>query len=155
MKGREEGGQQIEPALELLHEWGRVFQAEKEELARRYEGEVVELAFLIAEKILGTEITTRPEAVVDVARQALKKIVKTDEVVLRVHPDDQKVLEGARDELSREVNAGGDLELRADSSVTRGGCVIETESGILDAQLDSQVNRLRALLKETPLGEDK
>jgi flagellar biosynthesis/type III secretory pathway protein FliH len=155
VRGREEGNRQIEPAIELLREWGQILQAEKEELARRYESEVVELAFQIAERILGSEITTRPEAIVDVAKQALKKIVNVDEVVLRVHPDDQKILEESCGELSREVSSGKPLEFRADTSIARGGCVVETESGMLDAQLGSQVDQLRALLKEPATGEDE
>jgi flagellar biosynthesis/type III secretory pathway protein FliH len=145
-KGRKEGHQQIQPAIDLLQDWNRMVRAEKEELARRYEGEVLELGFLIARKILGEELVMRPQAVVGVVRQALRKILNADSVTLRVHPDDLKLLEDARERLSAEASSGIPIEFKADSAITRGGCLIETESGLLDARLDSQLERLRTLL---------
>ncbi|MFH1011596.1 MAG: FliH/SctL family protein [bacterium] len=147
-KGREEGYRQIRPAIDLLHDWNRMIQSEKTELARRYEGDVLELGFLIAKKILGEEIAARPDAIVGVVRQALRKVLHADSVTLRIHPDDWKVLEEARERLSAEGTVRMPLELKADSAVARGGCIIETESGLLDAGLESQLDRLRNLLTE-------
>jgi flagellar assembly protein FliH len=151
-RGREEGSQQIQPAVELLQDWGRVIQSEKQELARRYESDVLDLGFRIAEKIIGIEIVTRNDAILGIVRQALRKIVNADEVVLRVNPEDLKILEQARDKLIGEMGANSPLELRADSSIARGGCMIETESGMLDAQLQSQIERLRTQLMEEQSG---
>jgi len=151
-RGREEGSQQIQPAVELLQDWGRVIQSEKQELARRYESDVLELGFSIAEKIIGIEIATRNDAILGIVRQALRKIVNADEVVLRAHPEDLKILEEAREKLVSEMGVNAPLELRADNSVARGGCVIETESGMLDAQLQSQMNRLRTQIIEERTG---
>ncbi|MBM3324450.1 MAG: hypothetical protein FJY66_02150, partial [Calditrichaeota bacterium] len=147
-KGRDEGYQQVRPAIDLISDWHRMIQAEKAELARRYEGDVLELGFMIAKKILGEEITTRPDAIVGVVRQALRKVLNTDSVTLRVHPEDGKVLEEARQRLFAEGTVPMPLELKPDSSVARGGCIIETESGFLDAGLESQLDRLRDLLTE-------
>jgi len=151
-RGREEGSQQIQPAVELLQDWGRVIQSEKQELARRYESDVLELGFSIAEKIIGIEIATRNDAIVGIVRQALRKIVNADEVVLRANPEDLKILAEARETLVGEMGANAPLELRADSSVARGGCMIETESGMLDAQLQSQIERVRTQLREEQSG---
>jgi flagellar assembly protein FliH len=147
-KGREEGSQQIQPAIELLQDWGRVLQSEKEELARHYETDVLELGFRIAEKIIGLEISTRQEAVLSIVQQALRKIVNADEVIVRANPEDLRILEQAREKLMSEVGIRAPLELRPDSSIARGGCVIDTESGMLDAQLHSQMNRLRTQITE-------
>lgn len=149
-KGREEGVQEINPALELLQNWIQIIQSEKEELIRRYEKDVVELAFQISAKVLAREIQTQPEAIIDSVRAALRKIVNADDVTLRVNPEDMKILENVQEELSRELAKGGPLHLQMDDSIDRGGCVLETENGILDGQLDNQLNRLRALLAESP-----
>jgi flagellar assembly protein FliH len=145
-KGRKEGHQQVQPAIDLLQDWNRIIQAEKDELARRYETEVLELGFLIARKILGEELATRPDAIVGVVRQALRKVLNANSVTLRVHPDDLKLLEGAQERLTAEGSSGIPIDFKADSAIARGGCLIDTESGLLDARLDSQLERLRTLL---------
>ena len=153
-KGREEGVQEIKPATELLQDWVRMIQSEKEELIRRYEKDVVELAFQIGEKVLAREIQTQPEAVIDSVRAGLQKIVNAEDVTLRVNPEDMKILETVQEELAKELTKGGPLHLQTDDSVSRGGCVLDTENGILDGQLDNQLDRLRALLAENPAEED-
>ena len=153
-KGREEGIEHIRPAMELLQDWAQIIKSEKEELVRRYEKDVVELAFQISEKILAREIQTQPEAIIDSVRAGLRKIVNAEEITLRVNPEDMKVLESVQDELSKDLSKGHPLRLQSDPSVNRGGCVFETENGILDGQLDSQLNRLRTLLAESPVEEN-
>ena len=154
-KGREEGIEQIKPAVELLQDWVRMIQTEKEELIRRYEKDVVELAFQITEKILAREIQTQPEVIIDSVRAGLQKIVNAESVTLRVNPEDMKIIESVQEELSKELAKSESLHLQTDDSVSRGGCVLETENGILDGQLDTQLNRLRTLLAESPAEEDQ
>ncbi|HET6599652.1 MAG TPA: FliH/SctL family protein, partial [Burkholderiaceae bacterium] len=63
-------------------------------------------------------------------------------ITLRVHPDDQAlVAEGAA-----EVLAARGARLLADPAMTRGGCLVESDIGVIDASLETRWQRAAAAL---------
>jgi flagellar assembly protein FliH len=145
-QGREESAAEFKRALELLQEYARLLQAEKQELAGRMEKNSVELAFALARKIIDTELSVRPEAVVDVARAAVRQVLDSNQVRLTVNGEDLSYLRHVREELAQMLDASAQLEIHADSKVERGGCMIETERGLLDARVSSQLETLKTEL---------
>ena len=110
------------------------------------ERDVLRLAVKIAEKILGRELQHDKEAVVDIVATALRQARRNEMIVLRVNPTDLPVIEQHR---QRFEQAGRNqfLDIVPDPAVSVGGCMIESESGSIDAQLETQLRVLeRALL---------
>lgn len=111
------------------------------------EADLRRLAVRIAERILGREIQQNPDTVVDVASEALGQAGGPKEVLLRCHPDDLKALERGRPRLLSRCAQAQAVLLRADPAVPRGGCIVETELGTVDARLQVQLQAIeRALL---------
>ena len=108
------------------------------------------LAVRIAEKLLGRELALRPEAVLDVVTQALAAAGTARQVLVRCHPDDLAALERGRPRLLERAARAQVLQLRADAGVGRGGCVVETELGSIDARLSTQLDAIERALR----GED-
>ncbi|HEY3295744.1 MAG TPA: FliH/SctL family protein [bacterium] len=142
-QGRSEAGAEFKRGLELLTEYARVVQAEKLEMAAQAEKNSIELAFLLAEKILGHEVETKPEAVADIARMALEQVLDCSQIELKVNPEDFGYLKTVQKDLEALLSSQAKLELRADKALDRGSCVIETERGVLDARIVSQLATLR------------
>jgi flagellar biosynthesis/type III secretory pathway protein FliH len=110
--------------------------------------DLVRLARRMAEKILARELVLAPGAVADVARQAVTEARGARNLLVRAHPDDLAVLEAARPRLHEALAGVTAIALRPDPTVGRGGCVVETESGSVDARLESQLDALeRALVR--------
>ena len=105
------------------------------------------LAVRIAEKLLGRELSLRPDAVADVAAQALAAAATARQVVLRCHPDDLAAIERGRPRLLERVSRAQALVLRADSGVSRGGCIVETELATIDARLSTQLDAIERALR--------
>ncbi|HKZ15648.1 MAG TPA: FliH/SctL family protein, partial [Solirubrobacterales bacterium] len=99
----------------------------------------VELALRIAEKVLGGELEARPEAVLDVVRGALRRLTEPLPATLLVNPEDAELVRDAIDELS--VEHGGELTVREERRVERGGCLLRTAAGEVDAQISAQLER--------------
>lgn len=111
------------------------------------ERDVVRLALKMAEKILGREIERDNAAVVDIIAAALRYASSHPTLTVRVNPADLPVVREHRARLGRETRARF-LEIVADPAVAAGGCVIESELGLLEAQLATQLRALeRALLE--------
>ena len=105
------------------------------------------LAVRIAEKLLGRELSLRPEAVVDVAAQALDGIGAAGHVMLRCHPDDLAALERGRPRLLERLRRAQVVQIRGDVHVGRGGCVVETELATIDARLNVQLDAIERALR--------
>jgi len=106
----------------------------------------VELARLLAERLLGESLRVAPEQVVALARQALAEARGARRITLVAHPDDAKLLEISLPALGVDQAT---VLLRSDPARSRGNLRIETEIGVLDAELAPQLERLSLKLRET------
>ena len=97
----------------------------------------------LARQIVRSELAARPAAVARVAEEALDALLlSARHITLRLHPDDRAlVAEGAADALA---SRGG--RLVADPSIARGGCLVESDIGMVDASIETRWRRAVAML---------
>jgi flagellar assembly protein FliH len=126
-------------AASELHEARALAAEEVEPLA-------VDLALQIATKVLGGAFEADPELVLELIRGALRRISEPLPATLLVNPDD---LELVRDSLSElNVEHGGELTARGERRVERGGCIVRTAAGEVDAQVSVQLERVAKVVAE-------
>ena len=104
------------------------------------ESAMVEIVYSAVCRIIGEEATA-PAAVAGAVRQALAALKSRDNLVIRLHPQDYELLHQVRD-----VSDLHQAVLRADVSIGIGGCIVECGTGILDATLQTQMERLAQVL---------
>ncbi len=109
-------------------------------------GRSVELARLLAERLLGESLRVAPEQVVALAKQALSEARGARRILLLAHPEDAKILEQSLPALGLEPSTAA---VRSDAGRARGNLRIETEIGVLDAELAPQLERLALKLRES------
>ena len=114
------------------------------------EGDLRALAVRIAEKILGRELAVDANAVTDVAAEALRHVGEPRELLLRCSPDDLAALERGKPRLIERCRNAQALGFRADDGIARGGCIIETELGVVDARLSTQLEAIERALRGEP-----
>ena len=100
------------------------------------EREVVRLALEVARKIVHREIQADPDIIQTLVRVALSHVAEKSAVTVRLNPVDYNYLLEQRAELSQAE--GRDIVLLADKSVERGGCLIQTECGDIDARIEEK-----------------
>ena len=97
----------------------------------------------LARQIVRAELASRPVLITEIAQEAIDTLLlSAKHITLRVHPDDQPfVAQGAG-----EVLAARGARLLADASMSRGGCVVESDIGVIDASLETRWRRAAASL---------
>jgi flagellar assembly protein FliH len=80
-----------------------------------------------------------------IARQ-LARVRRAQGIVLKVHPLDAAWLQQHATELSQRAELEGQLELRADATIARGGCLIESTLGEVDARIETRIAELARVL---------
>lgn len=142
--GRQEGlAQATDIILKAKRESSAIIESSEKELVR--------LSLVIAEKIIGRMLEEDSELILSIAAQAIESVRQQRELVLRVHPDDAQLLRNSRKKLMDLLGRTKDIAVREDPEVQRGGCVIETENGTVDAQLRTQL----AMIEQALLGDTK
>ena len=146
--GLEDAQLRLAPAASALAEAVTGVAAEQEEFLIRAERAAVDLALGLAEKIVGASIDADPEAVLGVIAGALRRATVRDHLVLEVNPDDFELVHDLADELAARVGGVRRLDVVAERRVTRGGCVVRTEEGEIDARIEQQLDRAREVVEQ-------
>ncbi len=103
-------------------------------IGARTEREMVRLALEIARKVVGREVTTDPEIVLTLTRVALSRLHTRAVATVRLNPEDYAFVAARREQLE----SLGSIEIVSDRAIGRGGCLIETEMGDIDARVEQQ-----------------
>ena len=145
-EGYRQGLQEIKPVADLLQNLAHELQEEKHQLLENAELTVVRLAYEIAKKILHREVAESSDVIVYVVREALRRIADRDKIVVRVHPEDAAVLRQATELHNELFQTFAGVEIREDEDVSKGGCLVETSTGLIDATLETQLAEVEAAL---------
>lgn len=148
-RARAEG---YEEGIAKLNELALQFQESRRLMFEESRDEILRLAVKIAGKILGRELESNDNAFTDLVMRAMRGIQGESRVQVRVNPSDMKKIQKDRKRLVEEVGQGREIELVEDAKVSEGGCVIETDLGIIDAQLETQLRVLEKALTERKPG---
>jgi flagellar assembly protein FliH len=153
-RGREEGREQIRkellPALSAFVQARQSLIALEEQLVSRLTPEIVRLAVEIAEKIVGKKVEEDPQVTLSVLERARAEIPQARHVRIWLHPADYHALVDLHPELMQVREEGGRrVEVLTSEDISRGGCCVETEMGVIDATIPTQVQEIsRQLLDE-------
>lgn len=108
--------------------------------------EILTLSLHIAEKITGIQSDIHDETILNVVKKAIDAAIAKEQVVVRVNSMDYALLDCRRDEIEKLLDEKVSLSIINDQEVTKGGCIIETESGLIDASIESQLDKVKQLL---------
>jgi len=129
--GRVEG----EQACGRMKQLAESFSSTLDNLDFRLADMVLELALDVARQVVAGELTARPERILDVVNMALKQMAETSrEARLLLNPDDAALVRPHLDQVLDKNR----LRIVEDVRIVRGGCLIETSQGDLDATLPAR-----------------
>lgn len=122
------------------------FERIKEEFYQNAEPDVIKLVMSIAEKVIGRIVLENKEMIRSVVHQALEKAIG-DRITVKLNPTDYKQIMEGEHEFRDVIDRTRRLTFREDESILPGGCIVETEVGTIDAQIDTQLKAIRKALE--------
>ena len=109
------------------------------------EKEIVELALAIARRIICHEVQLNKNTVIDVTREALKRVEDHENIKIRMGPEDFECFESAAD--PDLICNNDNVTFEAQEAISSGGCIIETEAGTIDARIEKQLQAVEGALR--------
>ena len=105
---------------------------------------ILPLALKAARKIIGEELKMHPDRIVDIVLTSLKPVTQHKKITIYVNKEDLQMLEMNRPKIRKIFESLENLSIQERSDIEPGGCMIETEAGIINAQLENQWRALES-----------
>ena len=120
----------------------------RQEILAHYEREIVELVFAIAQKVIHRNIRSDDAAIEGTVLSALELAAEKSKATLRVNPEDFDYVEELRPVFFAAVKELKALTVTSDPSITRGGCLLESPYGDVDARVETQLDKIHQCLEQ-------
>ena len=142
------GESEIERLVERLRKMVEALMLRREEILKETEQQIVELVILMTRKVVKIISETQKTAIMSNILAALKKVKSRGNVILHVNLEDLKLASANADEFIKRVENIQGITVVEDSTVEKGGCVVETDFGAIDARISSQLSELEEKIME-------
>ena len=151
-EGYKAGNEEAQRLVERIHKMIEAVQAKRQEILDNTEQQIVNLVILIARKVVKIMSQNQKSVIMSNVLQALKKVKGSGDVTLRVNLADVKLTTEHIKDFIRQVENIKNISVVEDSSVEKGGCIVETDFGAIDARISSQLNELETqILNISPI----
>ena len=139
------------PKTQIFLLWGAKWESDRSAMLEAAGEDVLEFALAMGRKITGRTIESDPTVVTDQAAEALALVVAPSAVTISINPKDRSLMKRAMGRLLEKIDGCSHVELRDDPAVSRGGCIVTTARGRIDATIDRQIDRIvQTLLARQP-----
>ncbi len=108
---------------------------------REFERVTLKLSFILSEKILQREIMLN-SSITAVLNEALRKVIGSNNILVKLNSGDYELISR---ESNRIIHADSFSKIKFESNdrIEKGGCIVETEIGNVDASISSQLNEMK------------
>ncbi|WP_456388188.1 FliH/SctL family protein [Desulfolithobacter sp.] len=152
---REELQARFESSLEALEEICRQLNDLHRNLLNGSRGEVINVVIALTRKILGRELSTSRDIIASTLEAALEAAIASDEYTITLHPDDLALAEEMHAGLIASIRGLNHISFKTDTSITRGGCLVESNLCSVDATIEGQLDTAREFLTQHDSDEDR
>lgn len=132
---------ELQRALSAVH-------AQYEAYLQHAESQMLELTLEVVRKVVREELRLQPEHVQAIVRETLRRVQGFGRLRIRVNPLDVETVRQRRPALLQIVDGVEGIEIVEDRRVDPGGCIIETEQGVYDARIRTQLGEIERALRE-------
>lgn len=138
-KGYEEGLSSVTEKLVAL-------ETLREKFYKNAEPDVIKLVMTIAEKVIGKMVRESEGAIKSIVRLAVESSIG-ERITVKLNPEDHKIVTSGDFELKDMLDRTKRISFKEDETIEKGGCIVETEVGTIDARLETQLKAIKKALE--------
>ena len=133
--------------LEKIDEVIKSFDEIKKRIFEHNEAHFVKLLYLLSNKIAFKEIKEDKGQIVELVTHLIHDLQGAERVVAKISQEDYSFIEKLRERGVKEAEALVNVKLDVGEEIESGGCILETNYGVIDATLDKRVDKVWNLLE--------
>ena len=147
--GAQEAQDGVKSVVHALQRAASELSEHKKKAVKESDEMIVRLALMVAKTVLQGELSVDSAKVKRIVVEAIKMIEDRGKISIKVHPDDWEIIKDVEKDVLSSTHGVERLEVVEDAHVERGGCIVESDSGIFDAQLSTQLEEIGNRLLES------
>lgn len=120
----------------------------KQELVNSNEPNIVKLVYYLASRVAMKEIKEDPALIVPLIQNYLQEIQEDEQVKVKISVNDFQFVESIKERLSKDFEKIKHVKFEATEQISPGGCIIETNYGIVDATVEQRIEKLWSAVSE-------
>lgn len=154
-KGEAAAREEFKPFLETIEGLISDLSGFRKNMYDKVEREMIEMVVSLAKKVIHFEFSTRDDAVQEMIRLAVQSVLDRESMVIKINPADKGYAESFRPELHHLFGEIKNIIFEAHSGVERGGCVVESNFGVIDARIEKLEEQMDRILNLAPLAPEE
>lgn len=115
---------------------------------RENEGKLIKICVMLADALTKEELFGRPEICVKILDKAIRRVSDLERVLIKVNPLDLDLILPKENHFKSILPDVQDFVITGHYAIPRGGCLIETNSGTIDARFSAQFNIVSELFNK-------
>lgn len=153
-KGELSAKEEFAPFVKTLHELLQTVSDLRKKMYSKVEREMVEMILDLAKKIIHYELSIREDGVKEMIRIAVESVLDKQKMTIRINPADKIHAESFRPELLQLFEEIKNIVFEAHPSIEKGGCIVESNFGIVDARIEKLNDQIDKILNLAPPAPD-
>lgn len=145
-KGYEDGEKDSSVLIDEALEIKEKYIEQKESIYRETEKDMINLVVKVCEKVIYDKVDEDEKYIVSLVLKGIDSLNTTENLIIRVSKEDYGVVEKSKNKILAKASLVSELEIKIDSNLKKGDCIIETSKGNVDVSIDYQVRELKELL---------
>jgi len=133
---------ELEFGLQQLNEVLVKVETIKTDMVEQNESHIVSLIYKVAEKIAFDHIQQNPEIVLSVIKKAIETAQAEQDVVVQIAKEQVEFIETMKQSTGRDFEFLKNVKVEPSDKVQAGGCIVETNYGVIDARIDERTSKL-------------
>ncbi len=117
------------------------------------EDDIVRIALTLAGQVIDHEIERQPDLTGNILERAIEMGIGQEKLKIKANPADCRPIQNFLKEKVPDPETYGRIQISGDPSISRGGCTIETDFGVVDARIEQQLatiaEHLRPVVSES------
>ena len=148
--GENKAKEEFIPLLQTINSLTRELSEFRTMIYPKVEKEMIEMVTGLTKKILQYEIETKEDSVKQMILLAINSVINKENMTIRINPSDKAHAEAFSPELKNLFSEIKNINFEEHSGIEKGGCIIDTNFGTIDARVDQLEDQIDKILKLTP-----
>jgi flagellar assembly protein FliH len=117
---------------------------------RSYEADMVRLVMAMVKKVIAGELKTNPDIIINILQEAIDFLDRPDNITVYVNPQElENILEVMNKGYLTDIGSNNiNMDIKADGRISPGGCLLESDAGSVDAQLETRIVSVNNAIQE-------
>ena len=124
------------------------FEQQLKKLRHETQQTMLPLVLQATKKVVGKQLAVKPETIVDIVIQTLSPVIQSKNITLFINKADREILEKEKPHIKEIFDQLESFTIHERDDIEPGGCIIETETGIINATLENQWRAIEAAFEK-------